>query len=177
MGGSLVVDPAAMNIWIVIFFKMNLRAPWKHSLSEPHSCLLSTALTAIWWRQEYHISGKPCTNSISGFCFAVVDRPPITRCNLQGAQNRPLNGGAHDHWSGHQTDAETRSRQHGPSVSGRSRTGLPHAPRKKQQGIDADRSSTTAWGRSSTHAVDFRELVFQAGDGIRIGFMAAVLAV
>ncbi len=47
----------------------------------------SRRLTAIWWRHEYHISGKPCKNSISGFCFAALDRPPTTRCNLHQARH------------------------------------------------------------------------------------------
>ncbi len=82
--------------------------------------------------------------------------------------------------AGIKKDAETRSLQHGPSVSGRSRTGLRQSTmtvRQTQQSMDTHRCSTTACAGSSTHAVDFRKFVLQAGDGIRVGFPAAVLAI
>jgi len=64
-------------------------------------------------------------------------------------------------------------------VSSRSKTGLHHGPmtmRPTQQSTNTNRCITACAG-SSTHAVDLRDLVLQAGDGVRVGFPAAVFAV
>ena len=44
--------------------------------------------TRIWWRQEAHVSGKPCTSSISGL---PLPRPWVATCSLQGRQGQVSN--------------------------------------------------------------------------------------
>ena len=48
-----------------------------------HQPLAVALLTFSWCRHEYQSSGKPCTNSISGFCFAPGVLPPTTMCSLR----------------------------------------------------------------------------------------------